>query len=141
MFTTKRLTLRAILESDYDKILKLCNTESVMRGAGVNANLVPWGTAQKEWLERLVKCTMCAIVETKEETPLFVGLTSMNIAQPKNREAEFGVMFMPEFWGKGLGTEVTEFMVNHAFVELGAHRVSLWAFGHNTPALALYKKM
>ena len=141
MFTTKRLTLRAVLDSDYEKLLKLFNTESVMRG-GANGYLIPWASGQKEVLERLVKSsTMYTIIETREETPLFVGFARLDITQPKNRDAEFGIMLMPEFWGKGYGTEVTKFVVNHAFVELGAHRVSLWTFSHNASAMALYKKM
>ncbi|KAK1226593.1 hypothetical protein PQX77_010433 [Marasmius sp. AFHP31] len=142
MFTTERLTLRAVVDADYDKLFELWNTEAVMRGAGANAYIVPYGAGQKEELERLAnKSTMFAIIETKEENPTFVGMTRMHILEPKNRDAEYGISFMPECWGKGYGTEVTAFMVNHAFMELGVHRVSLWAFGHNTAALALYKKI
>ncbi|KAK1226592.1 hypothetical protein PQX77_010432 [Marasmius sp. AFHP31] len=142
MFTTERLTLRAALDSDYDKLFKLWNTEAVTRGAFASTYMAPWGPGHKEDLERMVnKSTMFAIIETKEEIPTFVGMTRMHIMEPKNRDADFGIAFLPEFWGKGYGTEVSVFMVNHAFVELGAHRVSLWAFSHNTAALALYKKI
>ncbi|KAL0580104.1 hypothetical protein V5O48_001880 [Marasmius crinis-equi] len=142
MFTTDRLRLRAARDSDYENMFNLWNTESVIRGGGANEYIVPRGPGHKETLEALVnKTTMFAIIETKEETPVFVGFTNINIREPKNRDADFGILLAPEFWGRGYGTEVTRFMVNYAFVELGVHRVSLWVFSHNVSAIALYKKI
>ncbi|KAL0580103.1 hypothetical protein V5O48_001879 [Marasmius crinis-equi] len=142
MFTTERLRLRAALDSDYENIFKLWNTESVMRGAAASDYVVPRSPGYKEALQRMVdKTTMFAIVETKEETPVFIGLTDLHVREPKNRDADFGIMLAPEFWGKGYGTELTRFMVDYAFVELGLHRVSLGVFSHNVAAIALYKKI
>ncbi|KAG7088475.1 hypothetical protein E1B28_012464 [Marasmius oreades] len=144
MFTTERLSLRAVRESDYDNLVRVWNTESVSRLAGANYYVVPHGPKLKQTLDDIVnKSTFFAIIETndKGEVPAFVGIVRMDIACPKNRDAEYGISLMPEFWGRGYGKEVTRFMVNYAFDEMAAHRVSLWVFSHNTVALALYKKI
>lgn len=80
-------------------------------------------------------------METKDENPQFLGVVALTEALPKNRDAEYGISLMPEFWGQDYGTEATKFMANYAFVSLGMHRVTLWTFSHNSAALALYKKV
>jgi len=43
-------------------------------------------------------------------------------------------------WGRGLGTEVTELMLGHAFERLGLHRVGLSVFSYNLRAIRAYEK-
>ncbi len=44
-------------------------------------------------------------------------------------------------WGRGLGTEATEIMLEHAFVRLGLHRVALTVFAFNERAIRSYRKV
>jgi len=43
-------------------------------------------------------------------------------------------------WGRGYGTEATELMLEHAFTNLGLHRVSLSVFAFNERAIRAYRK-
>jgi RimJ/RimL family protein N-acetyltransferase len=43
-------------------------------------------------------------------------------------------------WGRGLGTEATEMMLEHAFERLGLHRVGLSVFSYNLRAIRAYEK-
>ena len=43
-------------------------------------------------------------------------------------------------WGRGLGTEATELMLEHAFERLGLHRVGLSVFSYNERAIRAYEK-
>jgi RimJ/RimL family protein N-acetyltransferase len=43
-------------------------------------------------------------------------------------------------WGRGLGTEATQLMLQHAFERLGLHRVGLAVFSYNTRAIRAYEK-
>jgi RimJ/RimL family protein N-acetyltransferase len=78
-----------------------------------------------------------AAVTLKDGT--FLGWTTIRCYNPKNRDGEFGIAILPAFWNKGYGTEVTRFIINHSFRELGLHRVSLHVFEDNTNAIELYK--
>ena len=43
-------------------------------------------------------------------------------------------------WGRGYGTEATDLMLEHAFEQLGLHRVGLSVFSFNERAIASYRK-
>jgi RimJ/RimL family protein N-acetyltransferase len=45
-----------------------------------------------------------------------------------------------DVWGHGYGTEATALMLEHAFTQLGLHRVGLTVFAFNERAIRAYKK-
>lgn len=45
-----------------------------------------------------------------------------------------------EYWGKGYGTDTMKLCVQYAFLELGAHRVSLGVHEYNPRAFRAYEK-
>ena len=47
----------------------------------------------------------------------------------------------PDQQRKGYGGEVLKFMLKHAFVELGMHKVRLQVLSVNAPAVALYQQL
>ena len=74
--------------------------------------------------------------------PQFVGIVGLwSLGEKGNRHATFSISLMPQFWSKGYGTEVTKFIVNHAFVQMNMHRISLQVYDGNERAISLYKKM
>lgn len=75
------------------------------------------------------------------DTPRFVGFTALWAgAERAHRHSSFSLVLLPEAHGKGVGTAVTRFMLDHAFVHLNMHRISLSAFEGNDNALAVYRK-
>ena len=44
-------------------------------------------------------------------------------------------------WGRGLGTEATRLMVDHAFGTLGLHRIALNVFEFNERAIRAYRRV
>lgn len=57
-------------------------------------------------------------------------------------EYEVGLNVKKEFWGKGYATEITTWVVQHAFSYMtGIHRISIGAFSSNPAAIAVYKKV
>lgn len=140
MFTTERLILRGFKPSDEDQLLALWNDPKVQPTV-VNDYIVPRGqkfieTVRKE-LETL---TLSLVIETKD-TSEFAGFLSVGIRNPKNRDAEFGIMFFPQFWGKGYGTEATQWAIDYSFQWFNIHRFSLIVFGGNETAISLYKRL
>lgn len=66
----------------------------------------------------------------------YVGNTFFRKIDWPNRHAEFGIFIGPkDLWGAGLGTEITQTMVNYGFRELGLHRIWLTIFAYNHRAL------
>jgi RimJ/RimL family protein N-acetyltransferase len=45
-----------------------------------------------------------------------------------------------DVWGRGYGTEATRLMLDHAFTNLGLHRVGLSVFEFNTRAIRSYRR-
>lgn len=72
----------------------------------------------------------------------YVGNVFLRNINWVSRSAEFS-MFLGcrELWGKGLGQEASRLMLDHAFAELGLHRVWLTAFSFNPRALACFERV
>ncbi len=80
------------------------------------------------------------LVEDKE-TRAFVGHVSLITAGTKKYKCSFGITLKREWWGKGIGTEITWWLVNYAFGKLAVHCVMLMVLSKNDRALALYKRV
>ena len=79
----------------------------------------------------------------EKETRAFVGHVSLVTAAAgtKRHECSLSIALKREWWGKGIGTEITRWLINHAFGKLAVHRVTLKVLSNNDRALALYKRM
>ncbi|KJA23695.1 hypothetical protein HYPSUDRAFT_137420 [Hypholoma sublateritium FD-334 SS-4] len=75
------------------------------------------------------------------DAPRFVGFTVLWAFPERGvRHSLFSLVLLPEAQGKGIGTAVTRFVLEHAFVHLYMHRISLAVFEGNDAALAVYRK-
>ena len=67
-----------------------------------------------------------------------VGLISIDWIA---RSAEFGIaIYDPNYWNRGIGTEVTQLMLKYAFEYLNLNRVWLQVFENNQRAIRVYEK-
>jgi RimJ/RimL family protein N-acetyltransferase len=70
-----------------------------------------------------------------------VGFTTFSSLDPDNGSVLFHITIGEhDAWGRGLGTEATELMVEHAFERLLLHRVGLTVFSYNVRAIRAYEK-
>ncbi|KZO94639.1 acyl-CoA N-acyltransferase [Calocera viscosa TUFC12733] len=160
--TTKHLNLRAVRESDKDSFLALGNDLRVV----LTTN--PGYVVPRTWTmdKQIVSAALLAVVyevkkeyaglrrwdegeERKDEEDktqedwdreLFAGRCWLHVRQTKNRDASFGISVIPQWWGHGFATEVTEWVTQHAFEQLGLHRISLGFFADNLRAQRVYEK-
>jgi RimJ/RimL family protein N-acetyltransferase len=152
MFSTSRLILRGYNpEKDKETLYSLFNNEDAEKRASLGY-IVPTGPKhmEEEFLAWISKSLMTLVVETKP-TPQseagaasesqIIGYTELHTTFPKNRDATFGIMLLPQFWGKGFGTEISQFVIDHAFKWLALHRVSLGVLASNTNAKAMYQRV
>jgi RimJ/RimL family protein N-acetyltransferase len=71
----------------------------------------------------------------------FVGFTTFSTLDGDNGSVLFHITIGErDAWGRGLGTEATELMLEHAFERLGLHRVGLSVFSYNVRAIRAYEK-
>lgn len=141
MFSTERLTLRASRPSDDPALLELYNHEKVAQWI-TEGYLTPRHHNFIDNIHKFIQsCVMSCIVEEKG-TGMFVGICSfVGPIEPKNRNAVICVALHPNYWSKGYGYEVMDFMIDYAFESMNMHRVSLTVFEGNDRALELYRRL
>ena len=122
---TERLTLRALTGDDLDdhwrlvrdpEVVRYLYEEPMDRGAAathLEKRLVAQLPGEGEWLNLAVEC---------EGT--YLGEVGVCLRSVEHRQCEVGYVFLPEAAGHGYATEATAAMVELAFAELDAHRVS-----------------
>jgi RimJ/RimL family protein N-acetyltransferase len=70
-----------------------------------------------------------------------IGFTTFSALDGDNGSVMFHITIGErDAWGRGLGTEATQLMLQHAFERLGLHRVGLAVFSYNTRAIRAYEK-
>jgi RimJ/RimL family protein N-acetyltransferase len=143
MFTTERLRLRSLKESDFELLLALYNDPPVAKGMlGPGSYLSPISSDYfKDTYIKAFKGSLMFCILEELSSGEFIGFACFMEMKPKNRNAQFGIGLKAEYHNKGYGTEVTSFMVDYAFRNLGAHRVSLSVYSNNDGAFKMYKRM
>jgi [ribosomal protein S5]-alanine N-acetyltransferase len=69
-----------------------------------------------------------------------IGQARLTVSKD-DRRARYAVgLFDSSVWGKGLGTEITQIVLQYAFEELKLHRVDLRVIEYNHRAIACYEK-
>lgn len=58
-----------------------------------------------------------------------------------HRHTELGIDILPEFQGRGYGSEAISWALDYAFRRAGLHRVRVRAFGWNEGAIRLYERL
>lgn len=70
----------------------------------------------------------------------FIGYTSLSDFKGKE-ECEFGIFILDKnYWGRGIGEDVTRLMLNYGFSELKMRKIILSTSEFHTKAIALYEK-
>jgi RimJ/RimL family protein N-acetyltransferase len=103
----------------------------------------PMSQAEVERFFRLRILAPDALAYSIVELPVWrlIGFTTFSALDVDNGSVLFHITIGErDAWGRGLGTEATELMVEHAFVRLGLHRVGLTVFSYNERAIRAYQK-
>lgn len=81
-----------------------------------------------------------AVAVTREGND-FVGILTLGMGtDTPNRNPELGICIDYDHWNKGYGGEMIQFLLKHAFLELGMHKVWLAVMDFNPSAISLYKR-
>ncbi|WP_454085273.1 GNAT family N-acetyltransferase [Georgenia sp. Marseille-Q6866] len=73
-------------------------------------------------------------------TGTWVGEVVLNDWDPGNESCNFRILLGPRGRDRGLGSEATRLLLDHAFTHLPLHRVSLGVYAFNPRAQRVYEK-
>jgi RimJ/RimL family protein N-acetyltransferase len=75
----------------------------------------------------------------ERETDRLIGSCAFSQVDGENGSAMYHITIgEKDMWGRGLGTEATQLMLDHAFGTLGLHRIALTVFEFNERAIRAY---
>ncbi len=94
------------------------------------------------WLSGLLHdSTKELLIIEDQETGAPIGQILLTGISHVHRNCEFSIRIgETDYRGKGLGTAALHLMIDHAWNDLGLHRVELSVFADNSPARRAYEK-
>ena len=144
-FTTDRLLLKEVTKKDTEAIFKIqsmpevdeFNTLGIPESIKVTKKVVqPYLTDQKQKERRLYYWT----IRLKEKDEI-IGTCGLSLAAERFRMGEIYYSLIPSFWGKGLGTEVAQGLVNFGFNYLRLHRIEAGVATKNNRSIKVLEKI
>lgn len=138
----KRLRLRALELADREVFRQFVNDPEVMGGS--NSFRPVSQSAQEKWFESaaLSSSDSWFAIETLEESAVAVGTCCLVDWDPVVRQAELRIRIGDrQYWGKGLGREACELLIEHGFSDLNLERIWLRVFSNNERAANLYQSL
>jgi len=124
---TERLVLRRFVSKDSEMIYRLNRDPEVMRfmPAAVREQVSPASSARmvEECIAQYERFPGLGIWPTAlKETSECIGWTCLKPLDDAE-QIELGYRYFPQFWGRGLCTEVSTALVRYGFQELGLDRI------------------
>ncbi|GAA0497772.1 GNAT family N-acetyltransferase [Salinibacillus aidingensis] len=129
-----RISLEKFKKNDFDFYFSLVSNESVM--AMITERSIPMKEAQENFQKLLDTNNdfegfgTYKVFNSKNDE--FIGLGKL-IKSNENKEAELGYMVLPEYWGKGYGSEIAEILLENAN-KLSLNRVTAIIDPNNLPS-------
>lgn len=126
ILTTDRLHLRPLTLDDADALFSYFSKDEVM----TYYDLAPFETKDEAenlinlWNNRLANDEGCRwAICLKENTSRAIGTAGFHNISKENNRAEIGYELHPDFWGKGIATEVSKKIIDYGFQTLKYRRL------------------
>ncbi len=138
---TKQTDLVLLIKSDAEILAAFMNDHEVT--TYLNQGAIPLTYEEElEYIDKAYKNhqnLVFGIWHTKDEK--LIGATGLHRIDYANQQANFGISIgNKDYWGKSVGTEVTQEMLSYAFMRLNLRNVRLSVYGHNERAQKCYRK-
>lgn len=137
---SERVYLReGLKEEDYPLILKGYTDLEVINFVNFAKKTVRFKTVQetKEFVNGIENETVFGIYTFDDK---FIGYATL---EPEGEKVcEYAIFILDKnYWGKGIGTEVTKIMIDHIFNKLGFEKIILTTSEYHEKAISLYEKI
>lgn len=137
----KNVVLRPMRREDAEEIVRWRNAPDVH--AQMFAADPPTMEGHMQWFDSLQKRddkVEFVIVENSSGRP--IGTIGLSNIDRVNHRAEYGILIgEADARGKGLAREASQLILKYAFEMLQLHRVFLYVFRENEPAIRLYRAL
>ena len=126
ILVSSNVLLREMVEKDWLDVHKYASNEEVCK-------YQPWGPNSEEESKNFVSEVLAdakrgertrfvfSIVE--KETGKMIGAGEFNIRDSRNKTGEIGYIVNPNYWGRGIATEVAKLLINFGFEKCNLHRI------------------
>jgi len=137
----KSIYLRPIHKNDAEKMASWMNDQEVREYLTIYLPVT--SDMEDAWIdslkERQGKDVVLAVV--LKETDEHVGNIGLHSIGSKNRTATLGIVIgAKKYWGKGIGTEAIELILDYAFNTLNLRKVNSIVVEGNTGSLRIHEK-
>jgi ribosomal-protein-alanine N-acetyltransferase len=120
-----RIFLEKLLPQDFESFFSLTGNEKVM------AMITERPLSEEEALEKFnyflenneLYNSFGSFKVLEVDSSKLLGFAKLEITKEKPEEAELGYMLLPEFWGRGLGNEIAEILLDVAISDPNLSRV------------------
>jgi RimJ/RimL family protein N-acetyltransferase len=137
----KLVALRRPDPNDLPSVVRWYQDREVARLTRYQARPMNSAEVQRVFEQRMLAPDALAYSIAELPDWRLVGFTTFSALDGDNGSVMFHITIGErDAWGRGLGTEVTELMLGHAFERLGLHRVGLSVFSYNLRAIKAYQK-
>lgn len=141
-FSTHRLTASRLSEADFDNLYRMNQTKKVMATLGGVQSADETRQYLHKNMEHWNRYGYGVWTLTYRTTSALVGRSAVrNVDIEGNEEREFGYALMPEFWGVGLATEISQAMVQLAFKQLGFENLVAFTLPNNFASRRVIEKV
>ncbi|MCM3109576.1 GNAT family N-acetyltransferase [Lederbergia lenta] len=142
--STERLYLREIKEDDWFAVHKYASQSVVCQ-------YQPWGPNTENESKRFVQQIIAdankdirtrfvfAIIE--KETERMIGSSELKVKDTINRSGAIAYIVNPDYWGKGIATEVAKLLIHIGFKDFHLHRIYAMCDSRNIASSKVLEKV
>ena len=135
------VTLRRPIQADLPSVIRWYRDPEVARLTRYQTRQMNQAEIQRFFEVRMLAPDALAYSIVERASGELIGFTTFSALDGDNGSVMFHITIGErDAWGRGLGTEATQLMLQHAFERLGLHRVGLAVFSYNTRAIRAYQK-
>lgn len=149
---SSRLRYRAAESPEDDTFfVSITNDIHGFMNSNITNATIPSSKDAKKYQDHVMhKCLLGVVIclpsattsnETTSKPIGAIHLSRLSENQTHHRSTEIGIEILPEYQGRGYGSEAIKWILNWAFERLGLHRVQIRAFGWNVRAIELYRRL
>ncbi|TSI08290.1 GNAT family N-acetyltransferase [Lysinibacillus sp. BW-2-10] len=128
------------VEEDFPYLEECLKDPEVLKFTGASQSfnqeeIIKWYTTRNEQIDRLD----LAIIDKSTNT--LIGEVVINLYDNKNQSMNFRILIGPRGRNRGLGTEVTQLIVDYVFMNTSLNELTLSVFAFNPRAIKVYEKV
>lgn len=140
---TERLRIDPFTIDDVEGFFALYADPGVMRWLPVPALTTLEGARSllQSYVDRVGAGAQFRWAIRTHESDQIIGSLKLDDPFSVERSSEVGYMLIKDAWGKGYASEAMGALLDHAFGDLGRHRVEALIFADNTPSRTLVERL